>query len=91
MGKKIFKNILEYIKRLDKLLILLCVSASAFGILLLYSMYSNGFAKVSAHYYKTQIAALAIGVAAMLVIAAIDYKCICKIWFMFACVALILT
>lgn len=91
MVKTIFKKILDYIKGLDKLLILLCIAASGFGILLLYSMYSNNFAKVTAHYYKTQIAALVIGVAAMLVIAAINYKFLSKIWFVYAPVALILT
>ena len=91
MIKTILKNILEYIKGLDKLLILLCAAASSFGILLLYSMYSNSFANVSNRYYKTQIAALAIGFAVMLVIAAIDYKFISKIWFLYAPVALILT
>lgn len=91
MVKKIFKNIVEYIKSLDKLLILFCVAASSFGIVLLYSMYSNDFANVTAKYYKTQIAALAIGVVVMLIIAAIDYKLISKIWFIYAPVALILT
>ncbi len=91
MVKRIFKNIVEYIKSLDKLLILFCVAASSFGIVLLYSMYSNDFANVTAKYYKTQIAALAIGVVVMLIIAAIDYKLISKIWFIYAPVALILT
>ena len=91
MIKTIFKNILEYIKGLDKLLILLCAAASSFGILLLYSMYYNDFAGVSGRYYKTQIAALVIGFAVMLIIAAIDYKFISKIWFLYAPVALILT
>ncbi len=91
MIKKGLKIALEYIKRLDKVLILLCVSASVFGIVLLYSMYVNGFASVNAAYYKTQITALCLGVAAMLVVAAIDYKFISKIWFIYAPVALILT
>ena len=71
MIKKGLKIALEYIKRLDKVLILLCVSASVFGIVLLYSMYVNGFASVNAAYYKTQITALCLGVAAMLVVAAL--------------------
>ena len=91
MIKKAFKIALEYIKRLDKVLILLCVSASVFGIVLLYSMYVSDFANVNAAYYQTQIAALSIGVATMLVVAAIDYKFISKIWFIYAPVALILT
>ena len=80
----------EYIKHLDKILILLCLAASSFGILLLYSMYANDFAGVSAAYYQTQISALVIGVVAMLVVAAIDYRFISKIWFIYAPAALIL-
>ncbi len=91
MVKRILKSIYEYIKRLDKILILLCLAASGFGILLLYSMYANDFAGVTENYYQTQIIALCIGVAAMLVIAAVDYKFISKIWFIYAPAALILT
>lgn len=91
MIKKAFKIAFEYIKRLDKILILLCVAASVFGIILLYSMYINGFPSVSAGYYQTQITALCLGIAAMLVVAAIDYNFISKIWFTYAPVALILT
>ena len=91
MVKKIIKSAFEYIKRLDKILILLCAAASSFGILLLYSMYSNDFANVDAKYYQTQIAALCIGFGAMLAVAAINYKFISKIWFIYAPAALILT
>ncbi len=91
MVKKIIKTAFEYIKRLDKILILLCAAASSFGILLLYSMYSNDFANVDAKYYQTQIAALCIGFGAMLAVAAINYKFISKIWFIYAPAALILT
>lgn len=91
MIKRALKIALEYIKRLDKVLILLCVAASVFGIILLYSMYVSGFASVSAGYYQTQITALCLGIATMLVVAAIDYKFISKIWFIYAPVALILT
>ncbi len=91
MGKKVLKAVLDYLKRLDKILILLCAAASSFGIVLLYSMYCNDFANVSAEYYKTQILALVIGVVAMLAVAGFDYKFISKIWFIYAPVALILT
>lgn len=91
MIKRAFKIALDYIKRLDKTLILLCVAASVFGIVLLYSMYVSDFASVSAGYYKTQITALCLGVAATLAVAAIDYRFISKIWFIYAPVALILT
>ena len=91
MIKRALKNVLEYIKRLDKILILLCVAASSFGILLLYSMNVNQFGNVSERYYRTQIVALVIGIGVMLIVAAIDYKFISKIWFIYAPIALILT
>ena len=90
MVKKAFKAAFEYIKHLDKILILLCVAASSFGILLLYSMSANNFAGVSAAYYQTQIYALIIGFVSMLAIAAVDYRFISKIWFIYAPAALIL-
>lgn len=90
MVKKALKVVVDYIKHLDKILILLCLAASGFGILLLYSMSANDFADVSESYYKTQIYALAIGFVAMLTVAAIDYRFISKIWFIYAPAALIL-
>lgn len=91
MIKKAFKAAFEYIKRLDKILLLLCISASIFGIILLYSMSENNFANVAPAYYKTQITALCLGVGAAMVVSAIDYKFISKIWFIYAPVALFLT
>ena len=90
MVKKALKIVFEYIKHLDKILILLCLAASGFGILLLYSMSANDFANVSSAYYQTQIYALTIGVVAMLVVAAIDYRFISKMWFIYAPLVLIL-
>ena len=90
MVKRALKIVFEYIKHLDKILILLCLAASGFGILLLYSMSANDFAEVSEAYYQTQIYALAIGFGAMLVVAAIDYRFISKMWFIYAPASLIL-
>ena len=90
MVKKALKVVLDYIKHLDKILILLCLAASSFGILLLYSMFANDFADISESYYKTQIYALSIGFVSMLTVAAIDYRFISKIWFVYAPVSLIL-
>ena len=87
---RFLKKALEYIKRLDKLLILLCLAASAFGIVLLYSLYVNDFANVGESYYKTQIIATVLGVVVMLIIAAVNYRFISKIWFVYAPIALIL-
>lgn len=78
--KRFLKKVLEYIKRLDKPLIILCLAASAFSVVLLYSMYVNDVGYVNSSYYKTQIAAVIIGAVAMLIIAGMDYHLISKLW-----------
>lgn len=89
--KKFLKAALNYLKRLDKVLILLCFTASGFSILLLYSLAVNEVSpKVDFSDCKTQILAIALGVFAMLVVAGIDYRFISKMWFTYAPIALIL-
>lgn len=88
--KKILSSIWDNVKRIDKILILLCLTACAFSVLLLYSMYVNGVQDITEYSYKTQIIAISLGVGAMLVLAVIDYKKLSKLWFLYAPVALIL-
>ena len=88
--KEFIKSVKRYLKSLDYLLILLCVSAGIFSIILLYSIYKNGFVP-SLSQVKTQIFSLVLGLIAALIVAAIDYKFISKMWFLYAPVALILS
>lgn len=88
--KRVFGSVLEYIKRLDKILLLLCIAASVFSVVLLYTLYLNNISDyVQARHYQTQIIATAMGLGAALIIAGIDYKFISKIWFVYAPVCLI--
>lgn len=88
--KRVLNSVFEYIKRLDKILLLLCLAASVFSIILLYTLYQNGISNyVYARHYQTQIIASGLGLMIALVIAGIDYKFISKIWFVYAPVCLL--
>lgn len=90
--RRVLSSLWDYLKKLDKLLLLLCLSLSIFGIFLLYTLNENGIsAYVSSRQWKTQLAASVIGLVFALVIAAIDYRFIAKIWWLYTPAALILT
>jgi rod shape determining protein RodA len=80
-------------KRLDKLLLLLCMVASVFGVYLLYSLQQNGINPdvISPRAWIMQAAATGVGVFCALFISLIDYKFISKLWFIYAPIALILS
>lgn len=88
--KYIWRAIKTYFKNLDHLLLILCTTAGCFSILLLYSIYGNGFVE-SSNQLKTQIISLCIGLAGSLIVAAIDYKFISKLWFLYVPIALVLS
>lgn len=89
--KKILKYISGYFKNLDKALLILCVLMSAFSVFLLYTLDANGISgQVSSRQWKINAIASVIGIFAALVIAAIDYKLIAKLWFIYAPASLIL-
>lgn len=81
-----------YIQRIDKILLLLVCAISAFAVYLLYTLYQNEISpSVSSGQYLTQLIAAVAGLVVALVIAAINYKFIAKLWFIYAPVALIMT
>ncbi|MCL1789494.1 MAG: FtsW/RodA/SpoVE family cell cycle protein, partial [Oscillospiraceae bacterium] len=84
----------EQFGRLDKLLLLLCLTASAFSVFLLYTMVKIGINPlvISSRTWKMQLAACTAGLTAAFVISLIDYKTISKIWiFTYAPASLILS
>ncbi|MCL1903241.1 MAG: FtsW/RodA/SpoVE family cell cycle protein [Oscillospiraceae bacterium] len=84
----------EQLGRLDKLLLLFCVTASVFSAFLLYTMVKIGINSdiISSRTWKMQLAACVAGSVAAFVISLIDYKIISKIWlFTYAPAALILS
>ncbi len=90
MGK-ILSSILDYLRRLDKVLLLLCIVISAFGIFLLYTLNENDIsAYVSSRQWKTQLIATVMGVIAAMILSAVNYKFLSKIWWLYSPIALIL-
>ncbi len=81
-----------YIQRIDKILLLLVCAISGFAVYLLYTLYQNEISpSVSSGQYLTQLIASSAGLVVALVIAAINYKFIAKLWFIYAPTALIMT
>ncbi|MBR4305276.1 MAG: FtsW/RodA/SpoVE family cell cycle protein [Ruminiclostridium sp.] len=81
-----------YIKRIDKILLLLVCAISGFAVYLLYTLYQNNISgNVSASQYKTQLVAAVAGLVVALIIAGINYKFIAKLWFIYAPLALLFT
>ena len=89
--KKIFSAVWGYFRRFDKFMLLICLVLSAFSVFLLYTLNMNEIsAFVSDRQWKTQLAASCVGAAAALIVSAIDYRFIAKIWWLYTPVALIL-
>lgn len=88
--KLFLSRLWDYIKQLDKLLLLICVALSGFGIFLLYTLNENDISPyVSERQWKIQLLATVIGLAAALIIAAINYRFLVKLWWLYLPVSLI--
>lgn len=89
--KKVLKYISDYWKNLDKALLALCVIISVFSVFLLYTLDKNDISgQVSGRQWKINAVAAAIGIVCALVLSAVDYNFISKIWWLYTPVALIL-
>lgn len=80
--RKIISYLKTFIKETDIFLSLLCVIISVYGVLMVYSAtYSSvpddGFISRDA---KTMILAICVGMAAALVISAVDYEVVLRLW-----------
>ncbi|MDO5559298.1 MAG: FtsW/RodA/SpoVE family cell cycle protein [Oscillospiraceae bacterium] len=84
--KDILDNVLLFFKKLDKLLIIAVCLCTAAGIVLLYSLSARDAVDIS--YFRTQLISMFIGLAGCLVISAIDYKNIARLWFLYMPAAL---
>lgn len=89
MLKKFFKYVFSYIRRLDKLLLLLTLALCALGVVLLYSIMVNSEtqaitdADITGKTVKVQIFAIAVGIFIAAIVAAIDYRWYSKLWFIY--------
>ena len=89
--KKVFGALVDYFKHLDKALLLICVIISAFSIFLLYTLNENAIsAQVNSRQWKIQLIASVIGVAAAMLLSAVDYRELVKLWWLYAPAALLL-
>ncbi len=78
--KSHFKGLLQYLRRADLLLWLLLGAISAYSLLLLRSVsIATGI-----DYFRTQLMAIALGIAGAVVITLIDYVEICNFWYLIA-------
>lgn len=74
------------------MLLTLCLALSGFGIFLLYTLNMNKISPyVSDRQWKIQLLATAIGVVIALILAAVNYRSIVKLWWLYVPAALILT
>lgn len=77
--KLIAKHIINYIKQTDNILILLCLSASAFSVMLLLGINNSGMLPSIRQIYVQTIAA-AMGFSVAVIMSKIDYHTIAKLW-----------
>lgn len=97
MLKKIFGAILQYLRRLDKTLLLLTLFICSFSVVLLYSLVINNqtqsVTNAALDYtdYRTQAVAALLGIGASMVLAAWDYRKFSKLWFIYVPIAVGLT
>ncbi len=69
-----------YFRETDKLLFFLCLCASAFGMLLVYSATKNGATKLIPAELRTMIIAVGAGLILCLLISFLDYEVIIRLW-----------
>uniref|UniRef100_UPI003FF11309 FtsW/RodA/SpoVE family cell cycle protein n=1 Tax=Candidatus Fimivicinus sp. TaxID=3056640 RepID=UPI003FF11309 len=69
-----------YFRETDKLLFFLCLCASAFGMLLVYSATKNGATKLIPAELRTMIIAVGVGLILCLLISFLDYEVIIRLW-----------
>ena len=78
MVLRCIKGIWKYIKRVDILLWLIVAAISAYSLVLLRSVDSA----VGSSYFRTQVFAIALGVAGAIVISLLDYGELANFWYL---------
>ncbi|MGN0584054.1 MAG: FtsW/RodA/SpoVE family cell cycle protein [Ruminococcus sp.] len=88
--KELREKLSEYYRQLDKLIILGAVLCSVLSVVLLHSIQANGVLDIGFDDSITQAVAVCIGLTAMLVLAAIDFHKLAKLWYIYTPIILIL-
>ncbi|MDF2568278.1 MAG: Bacterial cell division rane protein [Oscillospiraceae bacterium] len=87
--KRLFGTIAGYIKNTDKFMWLYCIILSCTSVLLLYSIYYNGFVE-SYKIVVIQAVAGVMGITVAIIISKMDYRVLAALWKIHAPIALIL-
>lgn len=92
MLTKIKDSVVHFVKGTDKLLLILCLLASTFGVLCVYSATRYTISdKISfPRDARTMIIAICLGLILSAIISLIDYDIICKLWPVFAVGSIVL-
>ncbi|MCH5170980.1 MAG: FtsW/RodA/SpoVE family cell cycle protein, partial [Oscillospiraceae bacterium] len=88
--KQILKSVKNFIKETDKILLFLCLVTSLFGSTMVLSatLHTAAEGVRFTRDFKVMIAAVCIGIIAAVIISAIDYEFIMKIWPIVAAVSI---
>ncbi|MGN0687629.1 MAG: FtsW/RodA/SpoVE family cell cycle protein [Oscillospiraceae bacterium] len=86
--KKALRWLGGYFKKLDKILLLICAAITVFDIIIVYSLWQNGFVKEKS--FQTQVFAAVVGFCAAILIGMFDYRLMSKFWYLYAPFALLL-
>lgn len=86
--KVIWNKVKEFFQSLDLVLVLICLSCSAISMACMYSFYETG--EINRSRILIQLAAVVLGLIVALVLSAIDYEFLAKLWKIHAPVALLL-
>lgn len=77
--KTVIQAIVGYIKNIDKILWALCLACSAFSMVLMYSLYVNGFISSSRN-LVIQLVGVLLGMVCAIVLSLVDYDIIARLW-----------
>ena len=90
--KRALQWLSQFTHKLDKPLLIAVTLCASLSVVLIYSIYYNQVvSSVGASYYRTQLVAMLMGTAGCLLLAAIDYHKIAKLWFLYMLVCLTFT
>lgn len=90
--RKVKESLSYFLKETDKVLLMLCLLASTYGILMVYSATRVNLkeGQAIANDVKTMIIAVMLGVIVALIISIIDYEVIAKLWPVVAAIGILL-
>ncbi len=88
--KPTMKKFSEFLRRLDKSLLMVVTICCILSIVMIYSICKNQILELESSYYITQIVGTVIGIIVCLIVARIDYHTLSRLWFLYTPIALVL-